>query len=151
MIILTSSGPWWLLWELPICDSYSPYWLLCIRSHKIFYQIPLQMPYEGLKLWVPTSLIITKMLVACPASLYPICVRSEASRTRGRLTGQSKILGIRIINQFLSLHPKIIASIHIFNDNRWDLCTLFAWLYYYHYYIKLRGYIHIYIFWQFFR
>ena len=27
--------------------------------------------------------------LACPASLYPICVQSEARRTRGRLTGQS--------------------------------------------------------------
>ena len=28
-------------------------------------------------------------MLACPARLYPICVRSEARRTRGRLTGQS--------------------------------------------------------------
>ena len=29
--------------------------------------------------------------IACPASLYKICVRSEACWTRGRLTGQSRV------------------------------------------------------------
>ena len=31
-------------------------------------------------------MVMTRRKVACPASLYPICVR----RTRGRLTGQSR-------------------------------------------------------------
>ena len=44
-------------------------------------------------------------LVACPASLYPICVQrsSEARRTLGRLTGQSTDLVGRYMEYLLDL------------------------------------------------
>ena len=46
------------------------------------------------------NITVLALLLACPARLYPICVRSEASlcsarRTRGRLTGQSTLFWVR--------------------------------------------------------
>ena len=35
------------------------------------------------------SIFITYFWSSLPASLYPICFQPEASRTRGRMTGQS--------------------------------------------------------------
>ena len=54
-----------------------------------------------------SKLSVKYSCLACPARLHPICVRSEARRTRGRLTGQSNscliyffiILGLILIFQ----------------------------------------------------
>ena len=61
----------------------------------------------------------TNIIVACPARLYPVCVRLEAlqaslrsaRRTRGRLTGQSNIIAYPSLSFFQVIHKLLWVSL----------------------------------------
>mgnify|MGYP001801716185 CR=1 FL=1 len=114
-----------------LCQLSSPYagayWIIlstpdlgCVKSQKGNTN-----PYKGFKYGSISKTKINHQPriiwggLACPASLYPICVQSEASglrlarRMRGRLTGQSRGVQYALACVCLVVHQNIHTLQHV--------------------------------------